>query len=171
MNHIDLVWKIYPKRKGTKGNKKTAYLALKKAVDKYGAEKVLKAVKNYSQECEGRGVVGTEYVKQFLSWLNCGRGREREVGKFLGVEHYQSLIHITVDDPEWQRVRYFALKESNGCCSLCGRSPRDGVKLHVDHIKPKSKYPELKYEVSNLQVLCCDCNMGKSNKDETDWRG
>lgn len=47
---------------------------------------------------------------------------------------------------------------------------KDGKVMHVDHIKPKSLHPELKYELSNLQVLCEDCNIGKSNLDDTDWR-
>ena len=71
---------------------------------------------------------------------------------------------------KWFELRYEVLKESNGKCSLCGVSAKDGAKLQVDHIKPKSKYPELQYEKSNLQVLCGTCNAGKSNKDETDWR-
>jgi 5-methylcytosine-specific restriction endonuclease McrA len=54
---------------------------------------------------------------------------------------------------------------------LCGRSKRKhGVVIHVDHIKPKSKYPELALEYNNLQLLCEDCNLGKSNKYETDYR-
>lgn len=71
----------------------------------------------------------------------------------------------------WKAVRFEALKASNGCCVLCGRSNREhGVILHVDHIKPKSKWPELALTLSNLQVLCEDCNMGKGNRDDTDWR-
>jgi len=42
--------------------------------------------------------------------------------------------------------------------------------MHVDHIKPVSLYPELKYDPDNLQVLCRDCNLEKSNKHETDYR-
>ena len=40
----------------------------------------------------------------------------------------------------------------------------------MDHIKPVSKFPKLRLAESNLQVLCEDCNMGKSAWDETDWR-
>jgi hypothetical protein len=73
--------------------------------------------------------------------------------------------------PEWRAVRFQALKASNGCCVLCGRSNRQhAVILHVDHIKPKSKFPELALVLSNLQILCEDCNLGKSNRDDTDWR-
>ena len=70
----------------------------------------------------------------------------------------------------WLRMRYRALKKHGGRCQCCGRSAKDGVILQVDHIKPRSKYPELELRLSNLQVLCGDCNQGKSNKDETDWR-
>lgn len=71
---------------------------------------------------------------------------------------------------EWRAIRYQALKLIGGRCCLCGRSAHDGVVLHVDHIKPASKFPELRLELSNLQVLCACCNIGKSNKDDTDWR-
>lgn len=71
----------------------------------------------------------------------------------------------------WRALRFEALKAGNGCCNLCGRSNRQhGVILHVDHIKPKSRFPELALTLSNLQILCEDCNLGKSNRDDTDWR-
>lgn len=72
---------------------------------------------------------------------------------------------------EWRIVRFQALKDSRGCCDLCGRSQRDhGVVLHVDHIRPRSKFPELALCLANLQILCEDCNLGKGNRDDTDWR-
>lgn len=71
---------------------------------------------------------------------------------------------------EWCDLRYQALKKNDGRCELCGASKQTGAVLHVDHIKPRSKYPKLELVLSNLQVLCRACNRGKSNKDETDWR-
>lgn len=54
------------------------------------------------------------------------------------------------------------------CCS-CGRSTqRDGIVLHVDHILPRSKGGT--DEIDNLQTLCDKCNIGKSNRDDTDLR-
>ena len=41
--------------------------------------------------------------------------------------------------------------------------------VHVDHIKPRSKYPKLALVKSNLQVMCEDCNLGKVNTDTIDW--
>lgn len=71
---------------------------------------------------------------------------------------------------EWKAVRYQALKMHGGRCQCCGASPEDGTKLNVDHIMPRSKYPQLALDMNNLQVLCAECNAGKSNIDETDWR-
>ena len=70
----------------------------------------------------------------------------------------------------WKRLRYQTLVSSNGQCSCCGASAADGATLRVDHIKPISRYPHLKADPSNLQVLCNDCNWGKGAWDETDWR-
>lgn len=53
---------------------------------------------------------------------------------------------------------------------LVQTTAKDGVKIHVDHIKPVSLFPMLKYDMDNLQVLCELCNIGKSNTDDTDWR-
>lgn len=74
------------------------------------------------------------------------------------------------ESQEWRELRYQVLKQYGGKCMLCGRSARDGVKIHVDHIKPRATHPELSLERSNLQVLCEDCNLGKLHLDDTDWR-
>ena len=71
---------------------------------------------------------------------------------------------------EWRALRVKALVNQGRKCCLCGRTPKDGVILHVDHIKPRSKYPELELKLRNLQILCEDCNLGKSNKYQDDWR-
>ena len=66
----------------------------------------------------------------------------------------------------WQTLRYKALKLHGAKCQLCGAQG----KLHVDHIKPRSKFPELELRLDNLQVLCQDCNLGKGAWDSSDWR-
>lgn len=71
---------------------------------------------------------------------------------------------------EWRKIRYDALKLNDGRCELCGRSKKDGIILNVDHIKPRKTHPQLALTLSNLQVLCGECNHGKGNRDSTDWR-
>ena len=70
----------------------------------------------------------------------------------------------------WKELRYIALANSEGKCNLCGGSAKDGLRIHVDHIKPRSKFPEYELDLDNMQVLCEDCNIGKSNFDSIDWR-
>lgn len=71
---------------------------------------------------------------------------------------------------KWKELRYIALQQSGGKCTLCGASAKDGVQLHVDHIIPRSVAPKKRFDLDNLQILCSDCNLGKSNYDTTDWR-
>jgi hypothetical protein len=72
---------------------------------------------------------------------------------------------------EWRRVRMVVLKRDGARCACCGATPTDGVRMHVDHIKPRKLFPELALDPANLQVLCEVCNHGKGNWDDTDWRG
>ncbi len=61
------------------------------------------------------------------------------------------------------RLRFLVMKRDNFKCCNCGRSPSTtpGLELHIDHIKPWSKGGET--TIDNLQTLCSDCNLGKSN--------
>ena len=61
-------------------------------------------------------------------------------------------------------MRYDVLRRDGFRCVKCGRGLEDGVKLHVDHIKPISRGG--KSVLDNLQTLCEDCNCGKGNKYE-----
>jgi hypothetical protein len=70
---------------------------------------------------------------------------------------------------EWRQLRMVVLTKRGNRCECCGATPPDVV-IHVDHIKPRRKYPELALEESNLQILCEVCNHGKGSWDETDWR-
>ena len=71
---------------------------------------------------------------------------------------------------EWARLRYMAFERYGTQCMCCGGDQSDGVRLHVDHIKPIRHYPELALDIENLQILCALCNRGKGSEFETDWR-
>lgn len=62
------------------------------------------------------------------------------------------------------RLRWCVLQRDRFTCCACGASPAitPGVELHVDHVQPWSKGGETVLE--NLQTLCSDCNLGKSNE-------
>lgn len=63
-----------------------------------------------------------------------------------------------------------ALKKHGARCQCCGASPQTGAVINVDHVKPRKLFPELALSLDNLQILCHECNHGKGNWDQTDWR-
>lgn len=69
----------------------------------------------------------------------------------------------------WKKLRYATLVKYEAICQCCGVGS-DEAPIRVDHIKPISKYWHLRLDPKNVQVLCNDCNWGKLNIDETDWR-
>lgn len=70
--------------------------------------------------------------------------------------------HHTPREPSW-RLRFLVTRRDHFACRACGRSPASevGVVLHVDHILPWSEGGET--TMDNLQTLCEQCNIGKSN--------
>lgn len=71
---------------------------------------------------------------------------------------------------EWRKLRMQALKKYGPRCQCCGATPATGAVMNVDHIKPRKLFPALALDINNLQILCHDCNHGKGNWDQTDWR-
>jgi 5-methylcytosine-specific restriction endonuclease McrA len=70
----------------------------------------------------------------------------------------------------WRELRFAALLKYGRKCMCCGREPKHGIVLHVDHIKPIALYPELALDPKNVQILCQDCNLGKSANYIVDFR-
>ena len=58
-------------------------------------------------------------------------------------------------------IRFQVLKRDNYRCQMCGVTAKDGATLEIDHILPVSKGGT--NDADNLQVLCRDCNAGKSD--------
>jgi 5-methylcytosine-specific restriction endonuclease McrA len=76
----------------------------------------------------------------------------------------------------WRRVRYAVLAENaerNGGvarCELCGTAGKPEAPLHVDHIEAVSKDWSRRFDRSNLQTLCSNCNVGKLDGPAADFR-
>ena len=68
--------------------------------------------------------------------------------------------------PEWRLLRLTVLEKYGPKCQRCG----SGKKIHVDHILPRSKFPELALCEGNLQKLSKRCKYWKSNSKFTDFR-
>jgi 5-methylcytosine-specific restriction endonuclease McrA len=69
---------------------------------------------------------------------------------------------------EWRELRIQVLDLCR-YCQACGARPPQ-VQLHVDHVIPRYKAPHLSLSISNLQVMCEDCNVGKGAWSMADFR-
>lgn len=61
------------------------------------------------------------------------------------------------------RLRFKVMQRDNFKCCICGASPatNPSIELHIDHIVPWANGGETVIE--NLQTLCSNCNLGKSD--------
>lgn len=71
-----------------------------------------------------------------------------------------SLFMMRLDKHAWKKARYLALLRDSFQCVECSATSQ----LSVDHIQPLETHFELAYQLSNLQTLCHDCHVIKTNK-------
>ena len=90
----------------------------------------------------------------------------------IAVSEYQVLTEPQYKDrkfyssKEWRELRRKALDIWGASCMSCDSEGS----ITVDHVYPRSLYPDLELVLSNLQILCASCNSKKSNKHTTDYR-
>lgn len=82
------------------------------------------------------------------------------------IDPYQNVFFESSD---WFLLRRHVLAIYGGRCMKCGLFGED-AEIHVDHIYPRSLYPERALDLTNLQVLCKQCNEEKSNVHVFDCR-
>lgn len=58
----------------------------------------------------------------------------------------------------WRKHGQGIRGQEHAPCARCGREVWRGVDGEIDHIKPRSTHPELRYDVENTRVTCHECN-------------
>lgn len=107
-------------------------------------------------------------LEAFVSYVNSDDDEEKneivseEVAPDKVLIEEQPFKHKTKRDINL-RLRFKVMVRDHFKCCKCGKSPATdpSVVLHIDHIYPYSKGGETIME--NLQTLCSDCNLGKSD--------
>jgi hypothetical protein len=108
------------------------------------------------------------YLRYFNTWNNALQACVRysnntdDRNELVVSTNSDSLVHKTARDVNL-RMRFNVMKRDGFKCCCCGRSPSTtpNLELHVDHVIPWSKGGES--VIDNLQTLCMECNLGKSN--------
>ncbi len=119
------------------------------------------------------------YIRYFKGWQNaCLKFIEYKMGSSILTDDELSDTlqqqSIQSSTPQYKQentrtiplgIRLKILDRDNFRCVFCGRSPATdvGVKLHIDHKIPFSKGG--RSSIDNLQTLCQECNLGKSDKE------
>lgn len=121
------------------------------------------------KKCNGRSKGSIRVMEELLSPEERRAARARRKSTRQEKVNYRAQSDAFLKSDAWIKLRYKALVKFGKKCLLCGGKPPDVV-LHVDHIKPRYRYPELALKLDNLQVLCASCNFGKGVSHEHDFR-
>lgn len=89
------------------------------------------------------------------------------------VDSYDLMSHGIWNDgtPEILKarghIRLHYLREQDFRCAYCRiqKKEKHGMTWDVEHILPKSKYPEFLFEPENLAIACKECNGSKDDQD------
>lgn len=77
--------------------------------------------------------------------------------------------------PRWQKLKAQAIRRDmarDARCWICGgridyqAMPGTPDAYEPDHIKPRSKHPELTYDITNIAPSHCSCNRSRKDKSQ-----
>lgn len=99
---------------------------------------------------------------RFVTWLKPNELQHALAHGHL-VEFHEAIIRANHPkaSTNWQRARREALRRYGHKCSECGTSEGQ---MHVDHVRPWAKFPELRYDLENLRMLCSSCHAAKHGR-------
>lgn len=135
----------------------------------------MRIVKNYLKNVHGVRMMGRKQKGLIYQFAHL-------MGLKVKGDHCEWLFHLYNDNEhhlvrrgdnsfyrtkEWKKLRREVFKEYGKWCMKCGSQ----YNICVDHIKPRSLFPELEMCFDNMQVLCDMCNLLKSNRHCEDYRG
>lgn len=129
--------------------------------------RLFRALLKYSETGEAQELTGRESVAFDFIADDIDRWKKKSnSGKYHwnwkgGITPKNQVLRSSNGYKEW---RNSVFKRDEYTCRICGKR---GGRLNAHHIKMWSKFPELRFAVSNGVTLCEDCHK-KIHKGETD---
>ena len=106
---------------------------------------------------------------RFTTWLKTEEIRDALARGRL-IQCHEAFIAVinTEHARRWQSLRKKVLRLYGRTCMRCGSTSGE---MHLDHVKAWAKFPDLRYDPGNLQVLCRECHAWKEAQGtEIDFR-
>jgi 5-methylcytosine-specific restriction endonuclease McrA len=110
-----------------------------------------------------------EQIKREVEWWNSLtlEHRDRLRAAATGAVRRKPLRKKTTREmfyrsTEWKQARELCFKVHGRKCYKCSKAANQ-----IDHVFPRSKFPELALEQSNLRPICWPCNRRKATFIET----
>lgn len=117
-------------------------------------------------KCDTR-IGDIRWRKQRFCSKSCAlKGNKRTLWLFLGetnpswkggITPVNALIRSSTQMNEWRKAVF---ERDDYTCQMCSAR---GIRIHADHIKEFSNYPELRFELSNGRTLCVPCHKNTPN--------
>lgn len=110
-------------------------------------------------------------LESFVAFVNQESNKSTTNKEFEQEKKKKSIVSVVQPEQSrsisW-RQRFLVMRRDDFKCRCCGNSPAlsPGLVLHVDHIHPWSKGGST--TLDNLQALCEQCNIGKSDLPMTE---
>jgi hypothetical protein len=113
--------------------------------------------------CRNKGYIGIKHTDEHRKHISEALKGTRPKNMFQSGDRHPFWNPDRTDMRErltgkYRDWRFAVIKRDKYTCQECGAKRGNGNVLHVDHIKPFSLFPELRYEVNNGRVLCMECH-------------
>lgn len=92
-------------------------------------------------------------------WLKKSLIISAEIDKKYDPRHQFNLWRNSTAGRQWRKQKF---REQLGCCAICG-GKMEPSHIHIDHIEPISKRPDLALELTNLRLTHPPCNLEKGS--------
>ena len=120
-------------------------------------------VEKNCQQCHKNFMVSPYRIDKAKYCSRACIGRSRSGDKSPHWQGGKTVLSQAIRNSEKYKLwRSSVFERDEFTCRNCNQR---GGKLEVDHVKLFSRYPELRFEISNGQTLCKDCHRTKTTND------